>query len=225
MHSSLIASTLFAALAAAVPLSKAQVNLQFGISVDGDDATTRQVPFGKLSVGGLPKSTRLVVGNGIDAPIADDKIICQAFADAAGTQKVGTPFDNVLPGITVGDGKSLVTLGSVFCSDAAGVAAFSSASSGKPTVSEVTIQLEFDGGSGAVQRDVPVNGKLTPYQGPNVNSGFILAVDGKQPVDVTCETFAANQKKVGVIKGDGSSEVFDKSGNDVAIEAFKCASA
>ncbi|KAL9613014.1 MAG: hypothetical protein Q9167_002404 [Letrouitia subvulpina] len=224
MHSSLIASTLFAALAAAVPLSKAQVNLQFGISVDGDDATTRQIPFGKLSAGNLPKSTRLVVGNGIDAPIADDKIICQAFSDAAGTQKVGTPFNNVLPGITVGDGKSLVTLGSVFCADAAGVAAFS-APSGKPSVSEVTIQLEFDGGEGAVQRDIPVNGKLTSYLGPNVNSGFILAVDEKQPVDVTCEVFAAKQEKVGEIKGDGSSEVFDQAGKDVAVVAFKCASA
>ena len=232
MHSTLIASSLFAALAASVPLAKSQgqVNLQIGISTSGDDSTTRLVPFGTLSANTLPPASRLVVSNGENIPIADNQIICQAFSDPAGTQKLGTPFDQTLPGIELGDGSSLVTVGSIFCSDAAGVAAFSTSSSpSAPSVSEVTIQLEFEGGSGAVQRTVPVNGKKSANRGPDLNSGFILAVDGQQPVDVSCDAFtsdaAGHQKKVGTIKGDGASTVFDQSGKDIPIVAFKCTSA
>ena len=224
MYSTLLASSLFAALVASAPVSngQSQVNLQIGISTSGDDSTTRLVPFGTLSAGIVPPASRLVVSGGVNAPISDDKIICQAFSDTVGNQKLGVPFDETLPGISVGDGINLATVGSVFCSDAAGAAAFLPKTSA-PSVSKVTIQLEFDNEEGAVQRDVPVNGQKTANAG-DFNSGFILPIDGKQPTDVSCDAFTTGQKKVGTIKGDGTSTVLAGHGKDIPIVAFTCKS-
>ena len=240
MYSSTILPVILAALTAASPLpqssqsSSGTVTLQIGISTSGDDSTTRTIPFAKLfpnNQRSLPPASSIVVGGSNNIPIDDKAIVCQAFSDAAGKQKLGSTFNNVLPGIKLANGDSLTNIGSVFCSDAAGVAAFSSNTGNGGSVDKVSIKLDFDiAEEGASVGNVPVNGQLVLVK--NIfatrvaHSAEIQSGEGDIS-GVTCEAFGdeAGKKKIGVVKGDGQEVVFAKGNEDVPIGAFKCTSA
>ena len=249
LSSILFTSTLFTAFTAAAPTSTAtgSVTLQLGVSVSGDDSETRNVNFGQLVTGttaGLPPAASIVVGDGEGVlpggkSVSGDAVVCQAFSDAAGKVKLGSTFNDVLPGIKLSS-TQLVTIGSVFCSDAAGVAAFSaststsSSSSSAPSstsVAEATIQIEFDGDDGAAQGSVPVNNVLTPTRGrfasPDANSAFITTVTGADAIKVKCEAFgdASGKKRLGTLLGSGATVDFDSMGKDMPLAAFKCSMA
>ncbi len=232
MHSSiLLAFTLLAAYVAAAPTSttSGQVVLQIGVAINGDDAEDRSINFGQLVNGnaaGLPPATTIEVstGEGVllgGTPLSDDAIVCQAFSDAAGKVRLGSTFStsNIKLSAT-----QLVTIGSVFCSNAAGVAAFTSSSS----TAEATIQIEFDGDDGAAQGAVTVNGILTPMKGrfasPSAESASIVSVLGANASKVKCEAFgdASGTKFLGTLLGNGNSVSFDGTGKDVPLAAFKC---
>jgi hypothetical protein len=232
MHFSiLLASTLLAAYTAAAPTStiSGQVALQIGVALDGDDAEDRTIDFGQLVNGnaaGLPPATTIEVSisEGVllrGKPLSDDAIVCQAFSDAAGKVQLGSPFStsNIKLSAT-----QLVTIGSIFCSDAAGVAAFTSSTS----TAEATIQIEFDGDEGAAQGTVPVNSVLTPTKGhfasPSADSASIVSVSSADAAQVKCEAFsdASGTKLLGILLGNGGSVIFDSTGKDVPIAFFKC---
>ena len=235
MYTSALTTVLLSALTAAAPIAQGTITLQIGIAVQGDDATTRDIAFGKLvsnADGTLPPSSNIVVSFGDNVPISQGAITCQAFSDAAGTKKLGSTFNNVLPGTRLATAGSLVNIGSVFCSDAAGVAAFSTSSGSSTSVTEVNIELEFDiAEEGASVGTVPVNGKLIPVRGTFAtqvaNSASIQSTNGQQPVGVGCEAFgdAAGKQKIGVVMGNGDMAVFAQGGKDVPIGAFKCTEA
>ena len=250
MHSSILfASTFLAALTASAPTSTATgtVTLQLGVSVSGDDSETRNINFGQLVTGttaGLPPASSIVVGDGEGVlpggkTVSAEEVVCQAFSDAAGKVKLGSTFNDVLPGIKLSS-TQLVTIGSVFCSDAAGVAAFSaststsssssstSSASASTSTAQATIQIEFDGDEGAAQGTVPVNGVLTPTQGrfasPDANSAYITTVTGADAGNVKCEAFgdANGKQRLGTLLGSGETAYFDSTGKDVPLGAFKC---
>lgn len=224
----------------AAPLTQGTVNILVELELQGDGATTRNLPFGQLTAGIFSPAARLAVNGGDNIPIAQDQIICQAFSDAAGTQKIGSPFNGNLPGMTLGDGTSLVNVGSAFCSDAAGVAAFSAIPAptietpapvatpiGLPTtgLTEVTIQLDFGNSAGAAQRSVPVNGQLVPS--PFGPVGFKAAIQTAGAEGVTCAIFgdAAGQMKLADVLGDGEAVFFNQAQTDVPVGAFQCVAA
>ncbi|KAG8533272.1 uncharacterized protein KY384_002055 [Bacidia gigantensis] len=254
MYTVALASLLLTGFTAAAPLAQAQaqasasgtVTLQIGISTSGDDSTTRTIPFGTLfanTAGALPPASSLSVSSVSNVPIDPFSSVCQAFTDAAGKIKLGGTFDDSIPGITVSKGNNLATIGSVFCSDAAGVAAFSSGSgngNGKGTgygngkgVSAVNIKLDFDlAEEGASVGTVPVNGQLVPVRGTFAtrvaNKAAIQSGNnGQQPDGVTCQAFSdeAGTLSLGAVKGNGAETVFGQNGADVPIGAFKCVNA
>ena len=240
--------SLLSALAAAAPHShqtnKGTVTLQVGLALGGDDSsTTRTVSFGKKAQGIFPPASSIVVGGGNGVPVEQNEIICQAFSDAASSMVLGPTFNNVLPGIAFGDGSSLVTIGSVYCADADGVAAFTirnaapiadTPTSGAPmgSVSKVNIKLDFDQASaGASVGSVPVDGELAlvkdSFATRNAFKAAIQLTNGEQPSGVTCEAFGdeAGQQKIGDVSGNGEETIFGQGNVDVPIGAFKCTSA
>lgn len=232
MYTIALTTALLAGLSAAQPTAKATVNIQVGLEVVGDASTIRTIPFKKLAKGVFPSASSLVVGSSDNVPIEQDEIVCQAFSDRKGTKELGPTFDNVIPGISLVTAGQLVDVASVYCSDAAGVAAFvarfDAPKAAPPTgsVSEVNIKLDFDAASaGASVISVPVNGQLVLVTGTGVaNKASIQSSNGQQPSDVNCEAFGdeAGTQKIGDVSGNGEETVFGQGSEDVPIGAFKC---
>ena len=124
-------------------------------------------------------------------------------------------------------------IGSIFCSDAKGVAARiasinATAPSGPaaPAASQGTVRIQINfSGEGAAQGEVPVNGQVSPIRGvfaTGVGSdAFIVSTEGIDAARVSCQTFsdAAGTVPLGQPFG-GSDRVI--LGTDVPVGAFKC---
>ena len=79
------------------------------------------VPFGKLTeVSPFQRGAGIYVSTGTNVPISDSEINCQCFQDVVGTKTLGDSFTNIIPGTSLPD-EQPVQIGSIFCSDAAGV--------------------------------------------------------------------------------------------------------
>lgn len=227
MRSYPLASLVLAPLA----IAQGTVTLLVGLETNGDAATTVNIPFRQLSDEIRPAAS-LLVRTASQIPIPIDNVVCQAYNNSAGTNKIGEPFDQDFPGVElIEDGEDLIPTW-VYCSDAAGVAAFR----GRPSapsnnVREVRIQLNFSG-EGAAQGNVPVNGRVTPTAGifatRVANSGAILAgSNGQQPSTVLCEAYsdATGRNRIGSLRGTGEVVRFSRGSQDVAVGSFRCAEA
>ena len=228
MHTSIsILTFLLAALTTASPLAQGPsptqtptVILLVGLELNGDAATTRQIPFGNLFINNnsdIPAASSLLVNGGINVPVPSDQIVCQAFLDATATQKAEPPFNSTFPGVAF---ENLTTIGSIFCSDAEGVAGFKPPVLPPAKVQQVRIQLDFDS-EGAAQADVPVNGQLTPNNfATNVASDGRIISQGAG--GVSCEVFSdvEGRESVGVL--EGNQEVVFSGGREVPVGAIRC---
>ena len=224
MHTHILFSLLLSPLIAA----QGTITLLVGLETSGDAATTLSIPFRQLSEEIRPAAS-LQVRTANVIPIPIEQVVCQAYNNSAGTNKIGEPFDQDRAVVLAQGGEDL-RVSWVYCSDAAGVAAFRGRPTAQPAqVQEVRIQLNFEG-EGAAQGSVPVNGRITPTRGlfatRVANSGAIIAgADGQQPVTVDCEVFgdAAGGNRIAVLRGSGEAVIFARGGRDVGVGAFSCA--
>ena len=224
---------LLSSFASAAPTqAKGTVNIQVPLPIRGADSSSEPpIPIA-THISGLPPASSLLVSSSSNTPIDASQIVCQAFSDKAGTQKIGGTFDETIPGVNLlkaGNGQ-LVQV-TVFCADAAGVAAFSgnggSGGGNQGGDETVRIQLNFSD-EGAAQGEVPVNGQLTTTAGifaTNVaNNGFISSGGS---ASTSCDVFgdAQGSKRIGTLKGDGNTVPFTNGNMDVPVGAIKCSDA
>ncbi|KAL9612544.1 MAG: hypothetical protein Q9167_002883 [Letrouitia subvulpina] len=118
MKASLIAFFLLSAIA---PYASAQGTVQLTLATSEDEtAATVEVPFNKLfDASSGQKGVSIQVSSGSDVPVEQDQITCQCFSDTAGTKPLGDTFTNEFPGTKIGE--EPVQIGSIYCSDAAGL--------------------------------------------------------------------------------------------------------
>ncbi|KAL9018637.1 MAG: hypothetical protein Q9185_004048 [Variospora sp. 1 TL-2023] len=100
---------------------KGTITLTLATSSD-ETATTLSLPFNTLFTPTAPaKGIAIHVSSGTNVPLAQDEITCQCFADAEGTQALGETFTNDFPGAELAQQEEPVQIGSILCSDRAGL--------------------------------------------------------------------------------------------------------
>lgn len=161
-------------------------------------------------------------------PVPNSDITCQCFETAAGTNVLGDSFTNTFPGASLSDDQP-VQIGSIFCSDAAGVKAEvakgSSTSTQVKTSATARIQMNFSG-EGAVQGEVPVDGSIVPTKGlfasPIGTDAIINSASGIHASKVSCQAFSdvTGKKSLGKAFNDAQAAAFAE--NDVPVGAFSC---
>lgn len=164
---------------------------------------------------------------------ADQSIVCQAFKDTAGTKLLGKSFDNTQPGSQIAFTADAVQIGSVFCSDAAGVQAQINRSATKPPSAPAAsegiarIQLNFES-EGAAQGEVPVDNSIVPIRGNfatrTASSAFIVSTEGVSQEKVSCQAYKDEQatEKLGERFSGSEEAVFSNDGTPVPIGSLKC---
>ena len=234
MKSIIFSSSLLAALASAAPLvSQGTVNIKLELDAQALSATVFSVPFGVLSDVSNSVSPGFEVSvngaNGVSIPT--QSIVCQAFKDAAGTLLLRNSFDETLPGTKISNTADAVQIGSIFCSDAAGVQAQigRSAPPTPPTAAKgiARVQLNFES-EGAAQGDVPLDNSIVPIRGNfatgTASSAFIVDAEGVSKDQVSCQAWEDEQAtvKLGKPFSGSEEEFFSNDGTPVPIGSLKC---
>lgn len=142
-----------------------------------------------------------------ELPIPTYYIVCQAFKDDAGKYPLGKPFKKAPPG-TQRFSKTLISVGSIYCSDAAAVQAYikSRPADGIPTVRAVPIPYVdvviiacLECGLSTVAL-VPVDNSIIPITLPNdENFGSIFDLTAVNASQVSCQLYQDEKatKKIG----------------------------
>lgn len=170
--------------------------------------------------------------SGISIP--SSSVVCQAFTDTAGTIPLGKPFDETLPGVSISTTATAAQIGSVFCSDAAGVQArINPAPKARPVPqaaaakASVRVQLNFES-EGAAQGEVPADNSIALIRGRfatgTASSAFIVSATGVTTDKVSCQAWKDEKATKKLRKPfSGSQEVsFSSNGAPVPIAALKC---
>ncbi|KAL9580934.1 MAG: hypothetical protein Q9212_004195 [Teloschistes hypoglaucus] len=102
-------------------LAAAQGTVVLNLATSNDEtASTISVPFNTLfDASNSPSGVSIQVSTGSNVPVSQEEIACQCFSDQAGRKPLGDMFNNVFPGTRIS--KEPVRIGSILCSDAAGV--------------------------------------------------------------------------------------------------------
>ena len=158
MKYTIINVALLAIFSSAAPLARGTVDLVLVTSYN-NIIPILSILFGKLTdVSTFQKVVGIHASTGTNVPISDSEINCQCFQDVAGTKTLGDSFTNIVPGTSLSDNQP-VQIGSIFCSDAAGVkaqiVADNSASVPSPCSASARIQLDSSG-EDAIQDEVPL---------------------------------------------------------------------
>ena len=183
---------------------------------------------------GLPSGFELSVNGASGISIPDQSIVCQAFKDTAGTIRLGGTFDETLPGTKISTTADAVQIGSIFCSNAAGVQAqINRSSAAKPAPPAAfpkgiaRIQLDFDS-EGAAQGDVTLDNSIVPIRGNfatrTASSAFIVSATGVQEDKISCQAWKDEQatQKLGKPFSGSDEAVFSDDGTPVSIGSLKC---
>ncbi|KAI4099746.1 MAG: hypothetical protein L6R37_005815 [Teloschistes peruensis] len=114
----LLPITIFLSLSTLVT---AQGTVVLNIATSNDEtASTISVPFNTLfDASKSPAGVSIQVSTGSNVPVSQEEITCQCFSDQAGSKPLGDVFNNIFPGTKIS--QEPVRIGSILCSDAAGV--------------------------------------------------------------------------------------------------------
>ncbi|KAL8639459.1 MAG: hypothetical protein Q9228_003514 [Teloschistes exilis] len=114
----LLPITIFLSLSTLVT---AQGTVILNLATSNDEtASTISVPFNTLfDASKSPAGVSIQVSTGSNVPVLQEEIVCQCFSDQAGSKPLGEMFNNVFPGTRIS--QEPVKIGSILCSDAAGV--------------------------------------------------------------------------------------------------------
>ncbi|KAI4195432.1 MAG: hypothetical protein LQ350_007196 [Teloschistes chrysophthalmus] len=102
-------------------LAAAQGTVVLNLATSNDEtASTISVPFNTLfDASKSPSGVSIQVNIGSNVPVSQEEIACQCFSDQSGSKPLGDMFNNVFPGTRIS--QEPVRIGSILCSDAAGV--------------------------------------------------------------------------------------------------------
>jgi hypothetical protein len=228
MKAAIFAASLYAALASATTVSSGQVGIFVqSIRPGGQGATAliATVPFGVLAVESLTEDAivSVQVREAFGTPIPIESIVCQAYQDAAGTIRIGEPFDSsTLVQLPTGDADDSVQVGSFFCSDAAGV----EARNNKPVKRQartVRVQVNFEG-EGAIQIEVPVDNSITRLFGTRLGNSAFITSSAAADRGVSCQAYRDLQatQRVGNRFSVGQTAQFSNDGRDVTVRTLRC---
>ncbi len=156
-------------------------------------------------------------------PIPIESIVCQAYQDAAGTIRIGKPFDeSTAAQISIGDVDDSVRIASFFCSDAAGVKARNKRLVRRQTRT-VRVQVNFEG-EGAVQIEVPVDNTITRIFGTVTGNSAFITSSATVAQGVSCQAYQDLQatQRIGSRFSVGQTARFSTNGRDVTVRTLRC---
>jgi hypothetical protein len=156
-------------------------------------------------------------------------LVCQAFKDCAGTIRLGESFNVTSPPTPISTTAKPVQIGSIFCSDAAGLETHLDRSAKHQSLARAVkpsarVQVNFAGRS-AVQIEVPVDNSIARVVGTSkASSAFILATTSVKETRVSCQAWKDTlaKQKLGKPFTFGQAALFSDNGADVPIGALKC---
>ncbi|KAI4261302.1 MAG: hypothetical protein L6R35_007412, partial [Caloplaca aegaea] len=208
------------------------ITLTLATSSD-ETATTLSLPFNTLFTPTTPaKGIAIHVSSGTNVPLAQDEITCQCFADAGGTQALGEAFTNDFPGAELAQQEEPVQIGSILCSDRAGleehfstkgVVKAAAAPPRSPLPSTTTSSL-----SSSSSAPPPPQRETSQSSPPTAFLLFALSIDPSDdsssqmpvPISGAALTPTTGNKRAGSVKLVSVTGVRDSDTNGVVCQAF-----